>query len=88
VQNKVLEATAAGLPSVVTQAVFDGLPAEVRSTCTVADHREAFATAIIDMLRLSPEARRAKASVAGVGRLSWTEQLSPMVAILESASTA
>src|SRR5262249_5585341 len=37
VQNKVLEAVAAGLPTVVTPVVLDGVPPEVRPGCVMAN---------------------------------------------------
>ena len=43
VQNKVLEAVAAGLPAVVTPVVLEGVPAEVRPACAPAGDAFAFA---------------------------------------------
>ena len=54
VQNKVLEAAAAGLPSVVTRTVGDGLPHQVLPACRIADTADAFAAAVIELLSLSP----------------------------------
>ena len=41
VQNKVLEAAAAGLPSVVTRTVGTGLPSQVLPACRIADTADA-----------------------------------------------
>jgi glycosyltransferase involved in cell wall biosynthesis len=54
VQNKVLEAAAAGLPSVVTPAVFKGLPEQVAAACTVAETADSFAASVLRQLGLSP----------------------------------
>ncbi|HWW87772.1 MAG TPA: TIGR03087 family PEP-CTERM/XrtA system glycosyltransferase, partial [Vicinamibacterales bacterium] len=52
IQNKVLEAVAAGLPVVVTPVVADGLPNEVLPACVVAGDATGFADAIVDRLAL------------------------------------
>lgn len=88
VQNKVLEAVAAGLPSVVTPSVLEGLPAEVRPACLVASDPDAFAAAILHLLRQSPEERRTLSAAANVSRLSWEQRLSPLIAALELAKSA
>src|SRR6185503_7468001 len=46
-QNKVLEALAAGLPTVLTPEVLQGLPIGVRGGCRVAASAAAFADAIL-----------------------------------------
>lgn len=83
-QNKVLEALAAGLPTVVTPAVARGLPADVLRGCRTAEDAAGFAAALVRLLRLSPEARRATASLAGVERLDWSSQLAPAVALVRA----
>src|SRR5204862_3411890 len=45
IQNKVVEAIAAGLPCVVTSAVEGGLPNEVKCACVVQDKAAGFADA-------------------------------------------
>jgi polysaccharide biosynthesis protein PslH len=75
IQNKVLEAVAAGLPVVVTPAVMDGLPAEVRVACVEAQTPEAFAASLMNLLELSPGARRALAGSAALDELTWTRRL-------------
>jgi sugar transferase (PEP-CTERM/EpsH1 system associated) len=88
VQNKVLEAVAAGLPCVVTPAVHDGLPAEVIPACIRAQDAEQFAGAVVDLLNRDPAGRRAVAERANVRALSWNERLAPLVGILERAARA
>ncbi|MBM3777368.1 MAG: TIGR03087 family PEP-CTERM/XrtA system glycosyltransferase [Acidimicrobiia bacterium] len=85
VQNKVLEAVAAGLPCVVTPAVDAGLPAEVRPACRVADEPQTFARSLVALLRLAPEARRDLAAQADLAHLSWTERLAPLLPLLRPA---
>jgi sugar transferase (PEP-CTERM/EpsH1 system associated) len=88
VQNKVLEAAAAGLPSAVTTAVWDGLPAEVLPACFRADGVDAFARGVIDCLALGPDERRRIAVRADLGRLSWPERLAPLLNLVEEAATS
>jgi glycosyltransferase involved in cell wall biosynthesis len=86
VQTKVLEATAAGLPSVLTRAVWDGLPPEVLPACRLADTSDEFALAVIDLLAMPAASRRAEASRADLASLSWPERLAPLVDLLECAA--
>jgi sugar transferase (PEP-CTERM/EpsH1 system associated) len=88
VQTKVLEAAASGLPSVVTTTVSDGLPAEIRKACRVADDPERFAACIIELLAAGPAARRALATAASLHDLDWSVTLAPLMPILESARAA
>jgi sugar transferase (PEP-CTERM/EpsH1 system associated) len=85
VQNKALEAIAAGLPIVVTSAVAGGLP-PLGEAAAVADDPAAFARHVIDILALLPDARRGRAATADLGRLNWTNTLLPLWRILEHAS--
>jgi sugar transferase (PEP-CTERM/EpsH1 system associated) len=85
VQNKVLEGVAAGLPAVVTPAVYDGLPEPVRPACTAASTAEAFAAAIVELLR-SPEERRRRVESAPLGLLSWERCLQPLNVLLRQAA--
>ena len=87
-QNKVLEAVAAGLPTVVTPAVFDGLPEAVRPACRVAQGPQAFADQIRDLLCLSEQDRRVLATTADVGALAWDNALRPLREILAARSTS
>jgi len=83
VQNKVLEAVAAGLPVVVTPTVHEGLPPEVRPACREADTAAAFAGTVTDLLEASPVARRDLAWRADVDALAWHARLQPLRGILE-----
>jgi sugar transferase (PEP-CTERM/EpsH1 system associated) len=82
IQNKVLEAVAAGLPTVVTSAVAEGLPGNVLPACPVADTPELFAGAVLDLLALPPEARRARAARAALEPLDWPTTLEPLWSLL------
>ena len=82
-QNKVLEALAAGLPCVVTPAVFEGLPPSVHQGCEVASDPDAFAAAIVRRLQDPPEARRALAARAALEPLAWEKQLAPMLDLID-----
>jgi glycosyltransferase involved in cell wall biosynthesis len=86
VQNKVLEAVAAGLPTVATSVVMQGLPREVRAACDEGNDAESFATAVLQLLSLAPEARRARAARANLEPLSWPRRLAPLRALLEAAA--
>lgn len=85
-QNKVLEALAAGLPAVVTESVAEGLPREVMAACRVARSAEAFAASLIDLLSLGPQARHAIAARADLDALTWERQLAPLCGMLEDAA--
>jgi glycosyltransferase involved in cell wall biosynthesis len=84
VQNKVLEGVAAGLPAVVTPAVYDGLPAEARLACRMASSTGAFADAIVGLL-VSREERARVVEAAAVDSLSWERCLAPLDALLHGA---
>lgn len=83
VQNKVLEAIAAGLPAVVSPTVFEGLPGEVHPACTVAADAPTCAAAILQLLSLPSDARRARAQTAALGALGWPGRLQPMMALVD-----
>lgn len=85
-QNKVLEALAAGLPAVVTPQVLEGLPAVAQPGCSSAEAAGDFAAAVIDLLGRSPLQRRDLAGRAHLDGLSWENQLAPVPALLESAA--
>jgi sugar transferase (PEP-CTERM/EpsH1 system associated) len=85
IQNKVLEAVAAGLPCVVTPAVSEGLPAEVLPATVLASSIESCATAVLDLLSLSPNQRREIAGHAHLQALAWGDRLAPLLPLLESA---
>jgi polysaccharide biosynthesis protein PslH len=85
-QNKVLEAIAAGLPVVVTPQVAEGLPPDVASSCLVSAAPQDFADAVLRLLAMSPRERNELASRANVPRYSWEQCLAPLRQILESAA--
>jgi hypothetical protein len=86
IQNKVLEATAAGLPTVVTPPVFEGLPLHVRPACTPAPDARAFADAVLALLNETGDARRRTAARADLSRLTWQEQLAPLLPIVDACA--
>ena len=85
VQNKVLEAVAAGLPTVVTPLVLEGVPEEIRPACDVGRDARAFASALIAALSASPAERRARAARADVDAISWSHRLAPLEGLLRQA---
>jgi sugar transferase (PEP-CTERM/EpsH1 system associated) len=87
-QNKVLEAVAAGLPTVVTPIVSEGLPPVVLSACRVAGTPQAFADAVLMYLESTPEDRRALASGVDFSPLSWDRTLAPVHEILAKATSS
>jgi sugar transferase (PEP-CTERM/EpsH1 system associated) len=86
IQNKVLEAVAAGLPVVVTPAVMEGLPPEVRPACVEASTADGFAARLVEWLQLSAAKRRAIASSAALDELSWDRRLAGLRSLMESAA--
>jgi len=87
-QNKVLEALAAGLPVVTTPVVAEGLPGEVLPGCRVASDAAGFAAAIVELLDMTPEGRRAAAAAAALDGLSWDARLAPVYDALREAAAA
>jgi sugar transferase (PEP-CTERM/EpsH1 system associated) len=85
-QNKVLEALAAGLPVVVTPAVLDGLPQTARAGCRTAADPALFADALLDLLRSTPETRRREALRAELDDMTWSERLRPLKGIIAAAA--
>ena len=85
VQNKVLEAVAAGLPCVATQVVAAGLPREVTPACWIADSPVAFADAVLALLARTPAERRQLAGRAAIEGLDWTLRLTQIPALLREA---
>lgn len=84
-QNKVLEALAAGLPAIVSPVVAEGLPASVLPGCVVAASDEEFADAILALLRATPAERRAIAGRAPLESLTWERQLASLPEIVREA---
>ena len=88
IQNKVLEAVAAGLPCVISSAVAAGLPSAVRPACDVADDVDGCAGRIAALLGLSPEQRRARAGAAVLEGLSWGARLKPMLDLFDEVDAS
>lgn len=86
IQNKVLEAVAGSLPVVVTSAVWEGLPGEVRPACRRADDAASFAVAIVELLSLSPAARSRMAARASLEPLAWRLRLGPLARVIARAA--
>ncbi len=87
VQNKALEAIAAGLPIVITGAVAGGLPEVAVSASSVANTPAHFAHHVLALLALTPTERRARALRADLSQLTWPQTLAPLWPILESAAS-
>jgi sugar transferase (PEP-CTERM/EpsH1 system associated) len=87
VQNKVLEAVAAGLPAVITPAVAGGLPPEILPACTIADSAEAFGDALCRLLSADDERGRLVRS-ARLDALDWHTRLAPMARAIDEWSRA
>jgi len=85
-QNKVIEALAAGLPVIATRAVVDGLPVETLAGCREADTDTEFAEHLLDLLAMTPEERRTVAARARLDGLSWGLRFAPLKDILTTAS--
>jgi polysaccharide biosynthesis protein PslH len=85
VQNKVLEALAAGLPCVVSAPVFEGIPQAARAGCVQGDTPAAFASSVIRLLLMRPEERRRLATQVNLSELSWREAFAPLGALLHAA---
>jgi sugar transferase (PEP-CTERM/EpsH1 system associated) len=85
-QNKALEAIAAGLPIVMTEAVAGGLPQEAAAASLVANAPRRFADHVLDLLQRSPAERRALAAASDLERLTWSRTLEPLGPTLERAA--
>jgi glycosyltransferase involved in cell wall biosynthesis len=86
VQTKVLEAAAAGLPVVVTSAVYQGLPEQVRSACCTADGPADFAQEIGDLLDGARTRARLPGPHASLESLTWERSLAPLGGVLARAA--
>jgi len=86
IQNKVLEAIAAGLPCVVTPQVADGLPPEATGACRVAGAPRDFADAVLAFLALPAGDGQALAATAPLERISWAERMRPLMAAVTAAA--
>lgn len=88
VQNKALEAIAAGLPIVITDAVAGGLPPEAIPASRVGNTPQAFAEHVVDLLNLSAGERRMIAASGDLSELTWPRTLAPLWSILERAASS
>jgi sugar transferase (PEP-CTERM/EpsH1 system associated) len=88
VQNKALEAIAAGLPIVITEAVAGGLPLEAAYASRVANTPARFAEHVVDLLARSPEERRRMAEWSDLGALTWARALQPLWPVIERAAAS
>jgi sugar transferase (PEP-CTERM/EpsH1 system associated) len=86
VQNKVLEAVAAGLPVVITAAVAGGVPSAVASATRLANAADEFARHVLELLACTPAERRAIALSADLEALNWDATLEPLWPILRNAA--
>jgi len=86
VQNKALEAIAAGLPIVITEAVAGGLPDAAANACSVANTPHQFADHVLALLALSPAERRARANSSDLSHLTWSHTLEPLWPLLDRAA--
>jgi sugar transferase (PEP-CTERM/EpsH1 system associated) len=86
IQNKVLEAVAAGLPVVVTPVVSEGLPAEVLRACVIAGDAVGFADRIVELLERTPTGRHQVAARADLDQLTWKRRLEPLRPLLQAAA--
>lgn len=86
IQNKVLEAVAAGLPTVVTPNILTALPSSVARACVAGTTAEELADAISSLLGMTPDQRRLFAERADLTSLAWTQQLAPIHTLLEQAA--
>jgi glycosyltransferase involved in cell wall biosynthesis len=85
VQNKVLEAVAAGLPAVITPQVAGGLPPSIMPACSVRETPDAFAAAILELLALTGDERGKRVRTARLQSLAWGTTLEPLWEILTRA---
>jgi sugar transferase (PEP-CTERM/EpsH1 system associated) len=86
VQNKVLEALAAGLPCVVSTPVFEGVPDAARAGCVEGHTSSAFAASVIRLLSMRPDQRRQLAGQVDLSELSWREAFAPLSSLLHSVT--
>jgi hypothetical protein len=78
---------AAGLPCVITSAVAEGLPKQIKLACPVADSPEEFAASLVACLQKTPEERRAMSRVDLSG-LTWEQRLAPLLPLVSEAARA
>ena len=83
-QNKVLEALAAGLPAVITSPVREGLPDGLESECSVADAPDEFAKAVVARLDVSTSR---PSGLAWLADLKWSRRLGALPQLLKPWAT-
>ena len=86
VQNKALEAIAAGLPVVATSAVAEGLPTVTMTAISIADDSERFAFEVLTLLSRTPIERRRLAASVDFSTLTWSHTLASLWPIVARAS--
>jgi glycosyltransferase involved in cell wall biosynthesis len=86
VQNKALEAIAAGLPFVITESVEGGVPLQAAYASLVANSPKRFAQHILDLLARSPGERRRMAQSADFSSLTWARTLESFWPVFERAA--
>ena len=84
-QNKVLEALAAGLPVVATVSVLAGLPAEAHAGVKATDDARAFADEVVRLLA-DTRARDEMRGAVDMRKLSWKSRLAPLEGVLRAAA--
>jgi sugar transferase (PEP-CTERM/EpsH1 system associated) len=84
VQNKVLEAVAAGVPAVVTPRVAAGLPGSLAGSYRVAQDPAGFAEAVTGLLNRAPG--ETIVTETTLSELSWDRRLAPLQSWLKGAS--
>jgi glycosyltransferase involved in cell wall biosynthesis len=78
-QTKILEAMAAGTPVVATSRAAAGLPTDLQDKLVLADSPEAFASAVLRLLRSPAEARDlAAAALSQVQAHTWAKSVAEL----------
>lgn len=86
-QNKVLEALAAGVPVVATSAVLEGLPSDCRGACVATDDPAGFADALVTALNLDPHVRRTTALRSIPPTYAWGVRMERMVRLAQEVGS-
>jgi polysaccharide biosynthesis protein PslH len=88
IQNKILEALAAGLPVVTTTAVAEGLTSTSDFPLTIADDPEAFAAGVVSFLQKPPSAEQVALGHRRLNRdYNWETNLSALDTLLFHTSS-